>query len=310
MRETTRASWWTTGGLAAVLLGTALAGAADAATLRWQFKEGETLHYQMEQSTVTQLKAANGQDIKTTNNQTIDMTWKIGKVTDGAADITQTIDRIRTKIDAPFGAFDYDSKSGKEPEGPIAAGVVPTLKLLVGATFKYKMSARGELSDVQVPDGLVNKLKEASPAAAAAAGGMFTEEGLKNMINESSLSLPAEDLAKGKSWSRPTKMPPSPIGTMTLDKTYTYEGASDGLEKLSLKVDIKLDPPTNPNFDVKIGDQKGEGALLFDNNAGRVSSSKVSEKVAMKIAVQNQQIEQTTETTSEMKLVPAGKDDK
>jgi len=311
MSETTAracawASKWKFRAVAAVLLGTLAAGAgageAGAATLRWKFKAGDKLHYAMDQTTVTQLKA-NGQDIKTTNKQTIDMTWAIDSVADdGTAEITQTIDRMRTKIDSAFGAFEFDSKSDKAPEGPIAAGVVPTLKLLVGATFKYKMTPRGELKDVRVPEGLVKSLKESSPAAAAAAGGMFTEEGLKNMINESSLNLPEEDLTKGKSWTRPTKMPPSPIGVMTLDKTYTYEGLADGNEKLALNVVVKLEPAANPAIEVKIGEQKGEGTFLFDNNAGRVSSSKVTEKISVAIKVMNQTIDQTTETTSEMKL--------
>ena len=51
---------------------------------------------------------------------------------DGAADVTLTFDRIRTKIESPFGVFEYDSKAKQEPQGLIAAGLVPFLKALVG----------------------------------------------------------------------------------------------------------------------------------------------------------------------------------
>ena len=282
-------------------LGLTAAGRADAATLRWKFKAGEELHYQMVQKTVTAMKA-NGQDLKTTQDQTIDMTWKIGKVAeDGTAEIAQSIDRIRTKIDSAFGAFAYDSDDPKPAEGPIAAGVIPTLKALVGATFRYKMSPRGELTDVKVPEGLIQQLKESSPAAGAV--GMFSEEGLKNMIHESSLDLPVDDLAKGKAWSRQTKLPPSPVGLMSFDKTYTYEGPADGGEKIALSSKIALEPTPGSNLDVKLGAQEGKGDFVFDNAAGRVSNSSVTQRIEMVITVMNQQITNSTETSSSMKLV-------
>jgi hypothetical protein len=292
--------------LTLALLGlAAAAGPAGAATLRWKFKPGEALHYQMDQKTVTQIKLsnqdANNPGIKTTNTQVIDMTWKVGSVAaDGTAEVTQTIDRLQTKIEMPGAAFEYDSKADKAPEGPIAAAVVPMLKALVGARFEFKMTPRGELSDVKIPESLVKALKEAGPAAS---GGMFTEDGLKNMIHESSLALPDEDLAKGKSWDRSAKMPPSPIGVMTLAKTYTYEGPADSGEKIGLSVKMSLEPAADNKIDVKIGAQDGKGTFIFDNKAGRVATSNVSEKVDMTISVMNQQITQNLETSTSMKLL-------
>jgi hypothetical protein len=290
--------------VAAVL---AVAGPADAATLRWKFKAGETLHYQLEQKTSTELKnAARPLNVKTTNTQTIDTIWKVESVDpDGAARITWTIERMKTRLEAPGVSFEFDTTSEKAPEGPIAEAIVPTFKLLVGAPFRFKMTSRGELREVEVPTGLVDKLKGTSPNAARAAGGMFSEEGLKNMIRESSLDLPEDDVARGKSWSRPTAMPPSPVGALVIDKTYTYEGPADGAEKLSLKVAIKLTPPTNSPVNVQLGEQQGTGTYLFDNTLGRIASSNVSERVEMVIASNDQKVEQVTETSSTVKLTGA-----
>jgi hypothetical protein len=294
-------AWCVTAALAAALSATAAGGRADGATLRWKFKPGEALHYQMDQKTVTQIKA-NGQEIKTTLSQTIDSTWTVESVgSDGAAEMAQTLDRVRTKIESAFGALEYDSAAGKDPEGPIAAGVVPLLKALVGAKFRYKMNPQGELSDVKVPDGLVQKLKEAGPAAANVS--MFSEEGLKNLINQSSLSLPKEDLTKDKTWVRESKIPAAPIGTMTLEKTYKYDGPAEGGEKIGLSVKMGLEPTPGNNIDVKVGDQKGEGSFIFDNTAGRVASSTVTEKMEMIIKVMNQEVNQSTDSTSSMKLI-------
>ena len=308
MREMTsaKASRWGTWGVTAVLaaaLSAAAAGRADAATLRWKFKKGESLHYQMEQKTVTQIKAR-GQDIKTTLGQTIDSTWTVESVgPDGAAEMSQTIDRVRTKIESAFGTLEYDSSAGKEPEGAIAAGVVPLLKALVGAKFQYKMNTQGELSDVKVPAGLVQKIKESGPTAGNT--GMFSEEGLKNLINQSSLSLPAEELTKDKTWARESKIPAAPIGTMLLEKNYKYDGPADGGEKISLDIKMTLEPAPGGTIEVKVGAQKGGGSFIFDNAAGRVASSTVSEKMEMIIKVQDQEVNQSTDSTSTMKLLEA-----
>ena len=61
---------------------------------------------------------AMGQDFKTTLNQTVDLHWSVKTVgSDGVADLSQTIDRVRTKIDAPGNSFEFDSQVGQRPRG-------------------------------------------------------------------------------------------------------------------------------------------------------------------------------------------------
>jgi hypothetical protein len=284
-----------------LIAGTALPARAAAPSLRWKFTTGESLHYQMEQKAVTEVKA-NGQNIKTTVTQTLDTTWTVQSVDpSGAAAMAQSIDRLRTKIESPFGAFEYDSKSDKQPEGAVAAGIVPVLKALVGAQFKYKISPLGELSDIQVPEGLMKTLKDAGPTAANA--GMFSEDGLKNMIRESSLILPAQAL--DQPWTRQKKIPSPPIGTQILDLTYKYEGTDNGEAKIGTQTKVSLEPAPNSNLDVKLGAQDGKGAFYFDSKAGRVVRSSVAQKLEMIINVMNTQVTQTSDSTTEMKLVKA-----
>ncbi|GAC1450875.1 MAG: hypothetical protein NVSMB9_35640 [Isosphaeraceae bacterium] len=288
----------------AFALSVTLAGApAEAAvpSLKWKFKAGESLHYQMDQKTTTQMKTE-GQDIKTTLTQTIETTWSVQSVNpEGTAEMIQSIDRVKTKIESPFGAIEYDSKADKAPQGAIAAGVVPILKALVGSKFQYKISPQGELTDVKVPEGLVKALKEAGPAGAAGSN-MFSEEGLRNMIRESSLVFPASEI--DKPWTRQSKLPLPPIGTMTLDKTYNYEGPSGNQEKIGLKVNARLEAAPDSQFQVKLGPQEGKGNFSFDNKAGRVVQSDVSEMIEMLITFQDKTVSQKTDTSTSMKLLP------
>ncbi len=276
---------------------------ARGASLRWKFQPGETLHYVMDQSAITSVKGG-PQDIKTTTTQTIDMDWTVKEVgADGVASLTQTITRVRTKIESAFATFEYDSQAPKDPEGPVAAGLLPMLKALVGAQFSFRMTPQGELSDVKVPDSLIEALRKAGPAGGA---GMFTAEGMKNMVTESSLALPKDDLEAGKSWNRQTKVPMPPIGSMTIDKTYKFQGpdAAAGKDVVRIDLDTKIDvqPAADAKIDVKVKSQEGKGSFYFDNAAGRVSDSKVSEKIEMVFTVQNAEITQGNETTTSMKL--------
>ena len=128
-------------GIAAFLVGSALP--AEAATLRWKFTAGETLHYQMNQKTTTIMKPA-GREIKTLVTQTIDSTWVVKSVgDDGSAMISMTFDRIRNKVESPLSKFEYDTAEKREPEGQAGAVLVKTLKALVGVEFKFKLNPSG-----------------------------------------------------------------------------------------------------------------------------------------------------------------------
>ena len=119
--------------------------AVEAATLRWKFKPGETLRYSMDQKTVTTAKFPGGQELKNMLMQTLELSWAVKEVRDdGTAELVQTIERVVDKADGPIGKFEYDSKSGQEPQGPIAASRVPLFKAMVGAPITFKINAQGE----------------------------------------------------------------------------------------------------------------------------------------------------------------------
>jgi len=276
-----------------------------AETLRWKFKAGETLRYTMVQQ-ITQAMKAMGQDQKTSLNQTVDLHWSVKNVSsDGVAELSHTIDRVRTKVEGPGSSFEFDSQAGKVPEGQIASQLAPLLKALVGAEFTFKMNGRGELSEIKVPQKLIDALRQAGPAANA--GGMAAEEGMKNLISQSSLTLAEGPLENGKSWTQQAKVP-SPIGTMVMDKTYTLDGPSPkeaGLLQISVDTKVTLEPAADSNVAVKITSQKATGEFAFDPQAGRVVSSKVNDKLQMSLSVMGQELEQSTDTVTSMTLAKA-----
>jgi hypothetical protein len=308
-RTTSQAGTWRflLAALTAIVWAASGQPAAGAEALSWKFKAGETLRYTMVQETTQGMKAM-GQEFKTNMNQTVNLHWTVKNVaSDGSAELSQTIDRVRTKVDAPGNSFEFDSESGKVPEGQIASLMTPMLKSLVGAEFTFKMNGRGELSDVKVPQKLLDSLRQAGPQAAA--GGMFSEEGLKNLISQSSIALPGESVDKGKTWKQASRLPLPMIGTMVMDKIYTFEGPDEkapGLLRISLNTKVALEPAADSNIAVKISSQKGEGAISFDPQAGRIVSSRVNDKLQMMLSVMGQELQQTTETLTSMTLGAGG----
>jgi hypothetical protein len=299
--------WTMLAALFAVLVGPFPGPVVRAETLRWKFKAGEVVRYTMVQETSQEMKNQ-AQQAKTSLNQTVDLHWSVKSVSpEGVADMTQTIDRVRTKIQGPGDTFEFDSNSGKAPEGRIAELLTPMLKSLVGAEFSFKMNGRGELSEIKVPQKLLDSLRQAGPAASA--GGMFSEEGLKNLISQSSLTMPDTPLEQGKSWTQQSKVPVPMIGTMVLDKTYTYVGPETkdpALRHITLDTKIKLQPATDANVAVKIKSQAGKGDFSFDADAGRIVTSRVNDKLEMTLSAMGQDIEQSTNTLTTMTLARGG----
>jgi hypothetical protein len=307
VRRASTLRWAMIAALFAVLLGAYPGPVLRAETLRWKFKPGEVVRYTMVQETSLDEKGQ-GLEAKTSLSQTVDLHWGVKSVSpDGVADMTQTIDRVRTKIQGPGQTFEFDSDSGKAPEGPAAQVLGPMLKSLVGSEFSFKMNGRGELSEIKVPQKLLESLRQAGPAAAA--NNMFSEEGMKNLISQSNLTLPESALESGKSWTQQSKVPFPMIGTMVLDKTYTYTGPDPKdptLRLITLETKIKLEPAADANVAVNIKSQEGKGDFTFDVEAGRIVSSRVNDKWQMSLSAMGQEFERTTNTLSTMTLAKGG----
>jgi len=291
----------------AALAGTALGESARAATtLRWKFKPGEVLRYSMSQKTTNSYKPKNGVEASTLMSQVVDLHWTVKGVSpEGVAELTQVVDRVRTRIEGAGqpSAFDFDSDAKQPPpEGPIAAQLVPLLKTLVGAEFTFKMNGRGELTDIKIPEKLMESVRQANPGG----GDVFSDEGMKNLVTQSGLVLSEAPLDQGKTWTQQTKVPLPKLGAMVMDKTYTLKGPDAEPDRVKIDLDTRMSfqPAAGAGIVMKITSQGGKGVFSFDLERGRVVSSRVEELVVMSLSAAEQEIEQTTKTVTEMKLAP------
>jgi hypothetical protein len=291
--------------LVAVLALVVVAGVGRAeAPLRYKFKEGEKLKYVMEQNMDMSMTVA-GQNIDMKMLQVMDQTWHVKSVDkDGAAKVLQTFDRIRMKMDGGPINLDYDSKTGKDPEGPIGDVVGPIFKGLVGAEFKFTMDARGQISDVVVPEKIAESIR-GTALAAAGLDEFLSQDGMKRMVEQTGLALPEAAPIKGKSWQHKADMK-MPFGKMKVDNTYTYEGIEtrDGkqLAKISVKPKMEFEPGENAAFTLKLNGQDGEGTIYFDAATGRLEETTLITNMDMVISTGGMDITQKIKQTVTQKL--------
>jgi len=292
--------------LAAVVLGLGASSAQAQTTLRYKFKAGEKLNYEMQQKMEMKMNVA-GNDIAMNMIQHIGMTWKVLEVTpEGKARIIQKMESIRMTMEGPppIGKMEYDSKTGKQPEGDLGKMLGPIFNALAGSEFTVTMDARGEISDVKVPDKLTEALKN-SLGGAPGLGEMFSPDSLKRMINQGGIVLPKGPVTKDETWTQKmdTKMP---FGTMQVINTMTYLGpATEGgknLQKISVSPALTLEPDPNAPITIKMKGGVGKGSALFDNNAGRIVDVTITQNMQMDISAGGQDLTQNIKTTTVLKL--------
>jgi hypothetical protein len=279
--------------------------------LRWKFKAGEKLDYNMVQDMAMAAEGGPLGQMETKMRQEMEMTWDVQEVTpEGDAVIKQKFDRVQMKMTTPVGGFEFDSDSEEAPAG-LAAMIAPMYKAMTEGEFIITMSNRGEVKDVKIPEEVVTALKN-SPGAAAM-GDLATAEGFKKMISQGALVLPEKSPAEGESWSNKVEMNNPMVGTQTVETTYTFKGTKDldGTTYALISPELKMSFGENPqqNVQMKISDQQSSGEILFNIAEGRLRSSTLKQKVTIDVTAGGQAMKQKIDQTIDVKVSPAGEEE-
>ncbi|QDV38603.1 DUF6263 family protein [Tautonia plasticadhaerens] len=285
----------------------ALTGSASrgAETLRWKFAEGDSHRYRLEQTTINTAVVME-QEVKMSIFQTVEMTWEVESVEDeGAARLVQTIDRMRVALESQFLTFSYDSSDDAPAEGQ-AAMLEPVVDALVGVPVVLVMTPRGEVREVEVPDELIQRLKDAGPAAQALQN-LASPEGMKGLIGQSTLVFPQEPIEEGATWARKVELP-TPQGTMTLDNAFTFRGIEGGDDGETATIDVamtidSLEAAPDSPFELTVQEQEGRGSYAFDTSAGLLRSSEVTQTLSVVARVMDQELTSVAESTATFSLV-------
>jgi hypothetical protein len=300
------AGWLKMAALAFVIGAAGFPVAHGQETLSWKFRDGDVLKYTTEQTTTLSFKVM-GKERKQKRAQNVTYTWTIKGVSEaGDADITQRIERLFMKVEAPpYMPFEFDSSTPATNVPEPFEGEVRQLKAALGAEFSFKMKPSGEIESIKIPEATLKKLRDGLAQGADEQEG-FSEQALKDTVTQQSPpAFPEGPIEPGKTWtSKPTRMN-LPLGTLVLDRSFTFQGAdpkNPNLMQITMEGRVSVEPAANAT--AKIRAQDGKGTLTFDKQSGRLVSSRGAQKTDMVISMGGQEAEQLTETTSVMTLVP------
>jgi hypothetical protein len=252
--------------------------------LRYHFEPGQKIDYLMTQN-MTMVMAFQGQNITTTMQQDLEMTWQIASVDkDGNAKVKQKFNNLLFIMEAPTGKIVFDSKAGKEPDGPVGKILAPIFKAMVGAEFIVHMDPQGNISKVEIPEAFLKEMKNFPGGGGF--GGMFSQESFKEMMTKSGLNLPKAAVNIGDTWNKKVEVN-SPIGKMTINTVCTYKGKEErrdqSLEWIDVEPKITLKPDPNSAVKAKIKSQSIKGKSYFDSKNGQLAEVQMTQTLEMEL---------------------------
>lgn len=284
------------------------AWAADkGVTLRWKFPPGRTANYTTSQDLKVQRKEGDKPE-EFYSKQTTNMTWLAESIDDdGNAHITQTVSRVRMQSKGLGKEVVFDSNDEKASAGADQASLQALCAALYQPVYLI-IDPRGNVVDVRLSGAFSEKLKQVpqnEPLTAA-----FSRDNIKQMVNMNTLVLPDEALDKGTTWDQQATLFDPVAGKQKLVTTYRYDGQEehDGrkLDKISAtaKVSRADEKAAAQWFTVK--DQKSNGVIWFDRDAGRVHEMQMITKVVREINQGANKVEETMTTHLHTRLLDEG----
>jgi hypothetical protein len=266
---------------------------ASAVTLEWKFAVGDEENYRLTQS--AKLLSGEGDALKqfAAIEQELDIKWKVLEVDDqGAATISVQIAAMSMLASGPDGqVVRFDSESTDEPQG-YAAILRPLGKRLSESEVHLKMSPRGEVIDVKLPEELTEAVKSVPGGKKFAEdGGVTSFESLARL--GAPLLLPDKQITAETSWSEKREIELPALGLVASEFVYTVE---EPLADDRVIVDqvLKIDTSkAEGDLRLKLVNQESAGTIDFNVAEGRPELSNLSYRA---------EFEQKSQDKSRMKL--------
>jgi hypothetical protein len=242
--------------LVAVLLGTSVAGAEDAASetylLRYKFAEGEQVHWKVVHLGTTETTIqGNTQTSKSRSTST--KVWKVQNVDEsGNVTFVHTVDSVdmwQQLSDRPEIRYNSDKKQKVPPEYEHVAKTVGV------ALATVKISTKGDIIKRDTP----------TPNANFGVGGIVT-------------LLPEKPVKIGSTWYEPSELrhglPDGRVKRVKIRKFYELVKVQTGVATISVKTEV-LTPVNDARIQSQLVQQLTAGTIKFDLDAGRILSKQL-----------------------------------
>ncbi len=273
-------------------------------TLKYKFKAGDKLNYDLTISS-RGMTRADDKEFPLLEKQVISMSWLVDSVdAKGVAKIRIKFERVKLVFEQPKVSLEVTSDAKEVPEKDQAKMMHNMAKLMSKIEGTVTMTPQGDIKNVTVPASALKEMRSIPGAEKLEEG--WAEGNLQSTLKDSTLSLPAEPIAKGKSLKTPVDGM-SPYGKLTGEMEMIYRGKiAHGdlmldLFEIAPKLKIEPDPKAKPPITIK--KYETEGTAYFDNDAGRLVESSMTQNIEVQTEVMGKTFLQKTEITNTLKLV-------
>ena len=243
--------------------------------LEWKFKDGDKFYLETVNSFKQSMKTL-GKELRQDLDMDFVFSVAVQKVnSDKSAVLEEKVESVTVKnAGGPAGEIAAEDKFNQQ---------------IKGATFRFTVTPRGEVTKFEGYDDLVKRLAGDDPVNRKAVQAVLSEDYLKNAAADAFGLLPAGPVKEGSesSWGNDKKLetPLGPLGSFTTTRTYSYEGkdtvGGKPVDKITFTGKATYSPPKSADagpfpFQLTKGDLKVEdlsGTLFFDEAAGRLVQS-------------------------------------
>lgn len=261
-------------------------------TLRWQFREGERRAYTLEN--VVELETRVGeQSTRMLTRQTIHIESTVTSVdAEGRGKLAQRLTRVQITSESPEGTRSVDTDSREAPDA-FGSLLAPLLEAITDIDFTLTVTPRGEITNVEVPEGLAESLRNLPQVPGAAQ--TISSDGIVQLMRQSSLEFPEKAVQPGDAWTSTTKLGTVLLGRQSATRTYTYAGQEtvEGrtLERINIRDRVDFAEAMGA-VQMKVNEQNSEGHLLFDNERGELVRLETESRYDVEIRRRGNSIQQ------------------
>jgi len=262
--------------------------------LRWRFKPGERFD-------VSLIKTGNVETQVDTRIRKVEIEsqlefeWNVIKVAKGETTIEQKLTRVVLESGAPGDVsaqrLSYDSSNVVYRKG-ISNTVANQLKPLIGLTYQFVISDRGEVKSVMIAEDQ-QTIVEAIPASLPIKD-LLTSKGQQSNLGSATWVCP-ETMSDDRTW-KTKQLLDSELGTYNRVSRYTAGQPEDDVVQIDFVTDVKHDPK------MALKMFEGQGRIEFDTADGYVRSSESSTRMTTESPYRDLIVKTTIEMSSELKM--------
>lgn len=261
--------------------------AAQQVELRYKWTKGDALEYRVTLHTTSDVTGVPGRpDAKTEQTITQRITLTVdGVAPNGVASVHETATSIRSELTGPNGNVVVDTAApAQTSRDPIAEAMAKMLTAVVGQPINVVFAPDGSVRSVEGGSRLLARVVGAAGAdrdaamASQALTSLYSDDALRNMLEQSFPKLPVQPLKPGDTWTGQLALGNQTIGRIAADLTFTLkslDGSGDA-QRATVAATMKLTQAVKPpaggatRVTLTLGDSRGEGDIGFDVARGRI----------------------------------------